>query len=73
VTSSKQTVADKPIERKLLTPTPVNAPIVATSATSEYVKPRGSLAGAVAQETEVTQELLEPAASRSSDSGVSRI
>lgn len=73
VSSSKQTVANKPVERKLLTPTPTDTQVVPSSATTEYVKPRGSLAGAVASETAVTQELLEPASSRNVDSGVSRI
>jgi hypothetical protein len=73
IVSSKQALDNKSVERKLLTPTPVNKPVISSSATPEYVKPRGSLAEAVAGETEVTQELLEPAASRSTDSGVSRI
>lgn len=67
--SAPETVTTK----KLATPTARDIPVASTSATPEYVKPRGSLAEAVAGETEVTQELLEPAASRSSSSGVSRI
>jgi hypothetical protein len=68
-TDTQETVATK----KLATPKAQDLPIGTSSATPEYVKPRGSLAEAVAVETEVTQELLEPAASRSTDSGVSRI
>ena len=74
-TSRKQAEQQQemPVVKKLATPIARDIPVATTSATPEYVKPRGSLAGAVAGETEVTQELLEPAASRSSDSGVSRI
>jgi hypothetical protein len=68
-TDTQETVATK----KLATPKAQDLPIGTSSATPEYVKPRGSLAEAVAGETEVTQELLEPAASRSTDSGVTRI
>jgi len=64
-------LADKPLERKLATPTAVDIPISSTPANTEYVKPRGSFADAVAKETEVTQELLDPAPNRSK--GVSRI
>ena len=64
---------ETPVVKKLATPTARNVPVATSTVVPEYVKPRGSLAGAVAGETEVTQELLEPAASRSSDSGVSRI
>jgi hypothetical protein len=63
--------ADQPIERKLATPTPTDMPVNASSVTPQYVKPRGSFADAVAKETEVTQELLDPAPQRSK--GVSRI
>ena len=68
-TDTQETIATK----KLATPKAKEFPVGTSSATPEYVKPRGSLAEAVAEETEVTQELLEPAASRSTDSGVSRI
>jgi hypothetical protein len=63
--------ADQPIERQLATPTPTDMPVNASSVTPQYVKPRGSFADAVAKETEVTQELLDPAPQRSK--GVSRI
>jgi hypothetical protein len=74
-TSRKQTEQQQemPVVKKLATPVARDIPVATTSATPEYVKPRGSLAGAVAGETEVTQELLEPAASRNTDSGVTRI
>ena len=70
---AEQQQQEMPVVKKLATPMAKDIPVATSSATPEYVKPRGSLAGAVAGETEVTQELLEPAASRSSDSGVSRI
>jgi hypothetical protein len=37
-----------------------DAPIAESSAAPVYVKPRGSFANAVASQTEVTQELLDP-------------
>lgn len=57
---------------KLATPIAEETP-VATSApsVSTYTKPRGSFAEAVAEETEVKQELLTPATSR--NAGVKRI
>lgn len=60
-------------EKKLNTPLVDNSPVTRESAPTEYVKPRGSFAGAVAEQTEVTQELLEPAATRNQTPGVSRI
>lgn len=59
---------------KLVTPVAEDIP-VATSApsVSTYTKPRGSFAEAVAEETEVKTELLEPAASRNSSGGLKRI
>ena len=57
-------------DNKVVTPTPEDLPVLTSS--TDYTKPRGSLADAVAKETEVTQELLEPA-SRGSNTGVSRI
>lgn len=44
-----------------VTPTAEDTLVVeSTDAASTYVKPRGSFADAVAKETEVTQELLDP-------------
>jgi hypothetical protein len=60
-------------EKKLNVPVVDNSPVTRESAPTEYVKPRGSFAGAVAGQTEVTQELLEPAATRGQPPGVSRI
>ncbi len=37
-----------------------DTPVAESSSTPAYVKPRGSFADAVAKETEVTQELLDP-------------
>jgi hypothetical protein len=64
---------EPPAVKKLATPIARNVPVATSTVVPEYVKPRGSLAEAVAGETEITQELLEPAASRSTDSGVTRI
>lgn len=64
----------KPI-KNTTAPVATNTPVAASipSATeTEYVKPRGSLADAVAKKTEVTQELLDPASTETS-SGVTRI
>jgi hypothetical protein len=71
--AARSTAAQEKTVSTIKTPVVDDTPFVAPSATPEYVKPRGSFAEAVAGETEITQELLEPAASRSSDSGVSRI
>jgi hypothetical protein len=49
---------DQPIN---LQPAADEAPIGESSADPVYVKPRGSFADAVAQQTEVTQELIDPA------------
>lgn len=51
----------KPIQPDvpLLQPTADDTPVV-ESASLEYIKPRGSFAGAVAGETEVKQEMLTP-------------
>jgi hypothetical protein len=78
VATSRKQAADHDNEnavpvKKLATPTVKDIPVGTTSAAAEYVKPRGSLAEAVAGETEVTQELLEPTTTRSKDAGVSRI
>lgn len=40
---------------------------------SAYVKPRGSFADAVAKETEVTQELLDPSIITNKSTGIQRI
>ena len=69
VAAESQPVADKVLN----TPMVENSPVTKESAPTEYVKPRGSFAGAVAEQTEVTQELLEPASSRNAPTGVSRI
>ena len=58
----------------LKTPVVENSPVTQESAPTEYVKPRGSFAGAVAEQTEVTQELLDPAPLRNpGGGGVTRI
>jgi hypothetical protein len=57
----------------LVTPLADDTPVSVSSETSQYVKPRGSFAESVAEQTEITQELLEPASSRNKTDGISRI
>lgn len=66
------TVVEQAPMTDLATPVAEDTPVKESSATPQYVKPRGSFAESVAEQTEVTQELLDPAASRSS-AGISRI
>ena len=57
-----------------VTPTAENTPVAESSdAVAPYVKPRGSFADAVAKETEVTQELIDPSAVLNKPKGVQRI
>jgi hypothetical protein len=49
------------------------APTVETPVDTNYVKPRGSFAGAVAEQTEITQELLEPVSKQNTSKGIQRI
>jgi hypothetical protein len=67
------TVVEQPQMTNLTTPIAEDTPVTDSSSTTQYVKPRGSFAEAVAEQTEVTQELLEPAASRNSSDGITRI
>jgi len=55
--NSEPEVPSKPLAQPVAEDTPV-----VESSSSNYVKPRGSFADAVAKETEVTQELLDPKA-----------
>jgi hypothetical protein len=73
--SPENTVAtnEQPEMTNLATPVADDTPVTLSSATPQYVKPRGSFAESVAEQTEVTQELLEPAASRNSSDGITRI
>ena len=48
-------------------------PVAENITTPSYTKPRGSFADALAQQTEVTQELLQPASSRNEPEGIKRI
>jgi len=57
----------------LLQPLAEDIPVAESASVPSYVKPRGSFAGAVAEQTEITQELLEPAASQNSTKGIQRI
>ena len=66
------TVVEHPQMTNLTTPIAEDTPVTESSATTQYVKPRGSFAESVAEQTEVTQELLEPAGSRKTD-GITRI
>ncbi len=64
---------EQPEMTNLSTPIAEDVPVTQSSATPQYVKPRGSFAEAVAEQTEVTQELLEPAGSRNANDGLTRI
>lgn len=65
-------VPQKPM-KNMATPTAQDMPVVSSSSDKgNYVKPRGSLAGAVAEETEVNQELLEPSNTKNNE-GIQRI
>ena len=57
----------------VLQPVAVDEPVAESESIPSYTKPRGSFAGAVAGQTEVTQELLEPAESRNQPKGIQRI
>ncbi len=57
----------------LVTPIAEDVPVTQSSSTPQFVKPRGSFAESVAEQTEVTQELLEPASSRNANDGITRI
>jgi hypothetical protein len=57
----------------VLQPTAVDEPIAESESIPSYTKPRGSFAEAVAGQTEVTQELLEPASLRNQSNGIQRI
>ena len=70
--SSPETI-EQPEMTNLVTPVAEDTPVTASSSTPQYVKPRGSFAEAVAEQTEVTQELLEPASSRNANDGITRI
>lgn len=69
---ASSTVVEQSPMNNLTTPVAEDIPVSESSATPQYVKPRGSFAEAVAEQTEVTQELLEPASLRKTD-GISRI
>jgi hypothetical protein len=64
---------EQPEMTNLFTPIAEDIPVTQSSATPQYVKPRGSFAESVAEQTEVTQELLEPAGSRNATDGITRI
>jgi len=57
----------------VLQPTAVDEPVAESESIPSYTKPRGSFAEAVAGQTEVTQDLLEPAVSRDQPKGIQRI
>jgi len=69
---ASSTVVEQAPMTNLTTPVAEDTPVTESSATPQYVKPRGSFAESVAEQTKVTQELLEPAASRKTD-GITRI
>jgi hypothetical protein len=57
----------------VLQPTAVDEPIAESETVPSYTKPRGSFAEAVADQTEVTQELLDPQSTRNQPKGIQRI
>jgi hypothetical protein len=63
----------RPDISNLVTPVADDSPVTESTTVSQYVKPRGSFAESVAEQTEVTQELLQPANSRNEQDGISRI
>lgn len=69
---SSSTVVEQAQMNNLVTPVAEDTPVAASAVTPQYVKPRGSFAESVAEQTEITQELLEPANSRNND-GITRI
>jgi hypothetical protein len=74
IAQSSRAVAEADATVNLLQPTAEDTPVVASSAAASatYNKPRGSFAEAVAEDTEVKQELLEPIKSTDT-TGVKRI
>ena len=62
-----------PAPTNLLQPLAEDIPVAESASTPNYTKPRGSFAGAVAEQTEVTQELLEPVTSQNATKGIQRI
>jgi len=62
-----------PAPTNLLQPLAEDIPVAESASTPNYTKPRGSFAGAVAEQTEITQELLEPAVSQNTSKGIQRI
>jgi hypothetical protein len=62
-----------PAPANLLQPLAEDIPVAESESTPNYTKPRGSFAGAVAEQTEVTQELLEPVTSQNTTKGIQRI
>jgi hypothetical protein len=76
VAQSSRAAAEADVTVNLLQPTAEDTPVVASSsaaAAATYSKPRGSFAEAVAEDTEVKQELLEPIKSKDTTTGVKRI
>jgi hypothetical protein len=57
----------------VLQPAAIDEPIAESESVPSYTKPRGSFAGAVAGQTELNQELLEPSVSRNESKGIQRI
>lgn len=80
VASDDEIIASAPVVTrptgKIATPTADDTPVATSAAPTTYVKPRGSFAEAIAGETEVKQELLDPVplnGSLGTDTGVKRI
>jgi hypothetical protein len=60
VSESASAAVEDVYQPVMLQPQVEETPVAESSDTPSYVKPRGSFADSVAQQTEVTQELLDP-------------
>ena len=60
VSESASAAVEDAYQPVMLQPQVEETPVAESSDTPNYVKPRGSFADSVAQQTEVTQELLDP-------------
>lgn len=63
----------QPLVNSVVTPIAEDTPVTGASKAPDYVKPRGSFAESIAEQTEVSQELLDPASSRTAPKGITRI
>lgn len=76
--SPKHVIQEESVEERVVLPTSNLAgkkvqDIPVAESSDNYVKPRGSFADAVAKQTEVTQELIDPAILTKDTGGIRRI